>query len=62
VGEGVEKRLILSVLVNCKTASLHFLILKGHYHKSYKNRFQLLKNIYIEADWTLSLYPAKNVP
>jgi hypothetical protein len=27
-----------------------------------RNRFQRLHNIYIEADWVLSLYSAKDVP
>jgi hypothetical protein len=34
---GVENRLKRSVLINCKTASLYYLILKGHHHKRRKN-------------------------
>ncbi len=33
---GVENRLKRFVLINCKTASLYYLILKGHYHKRSK--------------------------
>jgi hypothetical protein len=34
---GVENRLKRSVLINCKTALLYYLILKGHHHKRRKN-------------------------
>jgi hypothetical protein len=48
---GVEDRLKRSVLLNCKTASLYYLIFKEHHHEiSKKKRFQHLNNIYIEAD------------
>jgi hypothetical protein len=33
---GVENRLKRSFLINCKTASLYYLILKGHHHKRSK--------------------------
>jgi hypothetical protein len=42
---GVENWLKRSVLINWKTASLYYLILKGHHHKRRKNYFQRLNNI-----------------
>ncbi len=59
---GVENRLKRSILINCKTASLYYLILKGHHHKKRKNQFQRVNNIYIEDDWMLSLFSANDVP
>jgi hypothetical protein len=59
---GVENRLKRSVLIKCKTALLYYLILKGHHHKRRKTSFSVLTSFYIEADWTLSIYSAKDVP
>jgi hypothetical protein len=36
---GVENRLKRSVLINYKTASLYYLILKGHHHKCSRHGF-----------------------
>jgi ribosomal protein L20 len=59
--KGVKNRLERTAKRNCKTALLYFFFIKkGNHHERRKTWFQRLNNNYIEADWTPSLYPAKD--